>query len=74
MLPVEFLRHEAHWNDIMSRVEMHIVATRDLFFDVAGRFFDMEVGESLHSENSRESGPHGGCMLLLAGGWTPVPA
>lgn len=71
-MPVDDFAHEARWNDIMSRVEMHLVARRTLEFTVAGETFGMVEGESIHSENSHKYCPRGGRMLLLAGGWTPV--
>ena len=36
-IPVDAFRHEARWNDILSRIEMHLVATRDVDFTIAGR-------------------------------------
>lgn len=71
-IPVDAFRHEARWNDIMSRIEMHLVAGRGVEFTVAGEPFRMVEGESIHSENSHKYGPRGGRMLLLAGGWTPI--
>lgn len=71
-IPTDAFRHEARWNDIMSRVEMHLVATRDVEFSVAGHPFRLAQGASIHSENSHKYGPRGGRMLLLAGGWTPL--
>ncbi|GAA4024879.1 L-histidine N(alpha)-methyltransferase [Sphingomonas swuensis] len=71
-IPVGSFVHEARWNDIMSRIEMHLVATADVTFEVAGRSFAMAAGESIHSENSHKYGPRGGRLLLLAGGWTPI--
>ena len=71
-VPIDAFRHEARWNDIMSRVEMHLVASRNLEFTVEGNAFQMSEGESIHSENSHKYGPRGGRMLLLAGGWTPL--
>jgi len=71
-IPIDAFRHEARWNDIMSRVEMHLVATRDVEFTVAGQPFRFAGGSSIHSENSHKYGPRGGRMLLLAGGWTPL--
>src|SRR5262249_14495183 len=38
-IPVEAFRHEARWNDILSRIEIHLVARRDVSFTVAGRDF-----------------------------------
>lgn len=71
-IPLETFVHEARWNDIMSRIEMHLVAREPVTFEVAGQSFHMAAGESIHSENSHKYGPRGGRMLLLAGGWTPV--
>ncbi len=71
-IPVDAFRHEARWNDILSRIEMHLVATRDVAFTVSGRRFSFAEGSSIHTENSHKYGPRGGRVLLLAGGWTPV--
>ena len=71
-IPVDAFRHEARWNDILSRIEMHLVATRDVEFTVAGRSFSFAAGESIHTENSHKYGRRGARLLLLAGGWTPV--
>jgi len=71
-IPVEAFRHEARWNDILSRIEIHLVALRDVRFTVAGTAFQFASGSSIHAENSHKYGPRGGRVLLLAGGWTPV--
>ncbi len=71
-IPVDAFRHEARWNDILSRIEMHLVATRDVEFTVAGAPFSLAKGESIHTENSHKYGRRGARLLLLAGGWTPV--
>jgi L-histidine N-alpha-methyltransferase len=71
-IPVEAYRHDARWNDILSRIEIHLVATRDVAFTVSGESFSFARGSSLHVENSHKYGPRGGRVLLLAGGWTPV--
>ena len=70
--PVNAFRHEARWNDILSRIEIHLVATRDLSFGVSGQHFSFAQGSSIHIENSHKYGPRGARLLLLAGGWTPV--
>lgn len=70
-IPTDAFRHEARWNDILSRIEMHLVATRDVAFSIAGRSFRFAQGRSIHTENSHKYGPRGGRVLLLAGGWTP---
>jgi dimethylhistidine N-methyltransferase len=71
-IPLDAFRHEARWNDILSRMEMHLVATREVRFSVSGRQFRFAKGSSIHTENSHKYGPRGGRVLLLAGGWTPV--
>jgi len=71
-VPLDAFRHEARWNDILSRIEMHLVATRDVAFSIAGQPFRFAAGSSIHTENSHKYGPRGGRVLLLAGGWTPV--
>ena len=71
-IPVDAFRHDARWNDILSRIEIHLVATRDVTFSVTGRSFSFTRGSSIHVENSHKYGPRGGRVLLLAGGWTPI--
>ena len=71
-IPLDAFVHEARWNDMLTRVEMHLVAVRDVEFSIDGRRFAFAEGQSIHSENSHKYGPRGGRLLLLAGGWTPV--
>jgi dimethylhistidine N-methyltransferase len=71
-IPLDAFRHEARWNDILSRIEMHLVATRSSSFEIAGRSFHFAAGTSIHTENSHKYGPRGSRVLLLAGGWTPI--
>jgi dimethylhistidine N-methyltransferase len=71
-IPVAAFRHEARWNDILSRIEMHLVATRDVDFAIAGQRFHFDQGSSIHTENSHKYERRGARLLLLAGGWTPI--
>jgi dimethylhistidine N-methyltransferase len=71
-IPVEAFRHQARWNDMMGRIEMHLVATRDVEFRIEDRRFAFARGQSIHTENSHKYGPRGARLLLLAGGWTPL--
>jgi dimethylhistidine N-methyltransferase len=71
-IPVDAFRHEARWNDILSRIEMHLVADRDVEFTISGQPFSFKAGSSIHTENSHKYGQRGARLLLLAGGWTPV--
>ncbi|HEX2803055.1 MAG TPA: L-histidine N(alpha)-methyltransferase [Sphingomicrobium sp.] len=71
-IPLDAFRHEARWNDILSRIEMHLVAVRDVDFTIAGKPFSFAKGESIHTENSHKYERRGARLLLLAGGWTPL--
>jgi L-histidine N-alpha-methyltransferase len=71
-IPVDAFIHEARWNDMLGRIEMHLMASRDAHFSVAGQAFFFAEGASIHTENSHKYGPRGARLLLLAGGWTPV--
>jgi dimethylhistidine N-methyltransferase len=71
-IPIDAFRHEARWNDILSRIEMHLVTTLDVAFSIDGQAFRFASGSSIHTENSHKYGARGGRVLLLAGGWTPV--
>ncbi|MEW4447571.1 L-histidine N(alpha)-methyltransferase [Qipengyuania sp. JC766] len=71
-IPVDSLRHLAHWNDDFARVEMHLEAQEDIAFEVAGQRFEMAKGETIHTENSHKFHRRSANLLLLAGGWTPV--
>jgi dimethylhistidine N-methyltransferase len=71
-IPVDAFRHEARWNDILSRIEIHLVAKRDVRFSVLGQDFSFTQDSSIHVENSHKYGQRGGRVLLLAGGWTPI--
>ena len=71
-IPIDAFRHEARWNQMLSRIEMHLVATRDVDFAINGRSFHFARGSSIHTENSHKYGRNGARVLLLAGGWTPV--
>jgi dimethylhistidine N-methyltransferase len=71
-IPVDAFRHEARWADMLGRIEMHLVATRDVDFTVGGQKFQFAEGQSIHTENSHKYGQRGARLLLLAGGWTPI--
>ena len=70
-IPIDAFVHEARWNDMLSRIEMHLRAVRDVQFTVEGQGFAFAAGATIHTENSHKYGPRGGRLLLLAGGWTP---
>ena len=71
-IPMDAFDHQARWNDMLGRIEMHLVANRDVEFRVEGQAFRFAKGQSIHTENSHKYGPRGSRLLLLAGGWTPL--
>ncbi|MBA4766654.1 MAG: L-histidine N(alpha)-methyltransferase [Porphyrobacter sp.] len=71
-IPVDAFAHEARWNDAFARIEMHLVARRDVSFAVSGQRFAMRSGESIHTENSHKFTKRSGQMLLAAAGWEPL--
>ncbi len=71
-IPIDAFRHEARWNDDRARIEMHLVASRDVDFTVDGRSFAIPAGESIHTENSHKYGSRDARILLRSGGWTPI--
>lgn len=70
-IPLDAFAHEARWNDPFARIEMHLVAQRDVSFTVSGERFAMTAGETIHTENSHKFTKRSGQMLLAAGGWEP---
>lgn len=71
-IPLDAFVHEARWNDMLSRIEMHLRAVRDVAFTIEGQRFTFAEGATIHTENSHKYGARGGRLLLLAGGWTPL--
>ena len=71
-IPVEAFVHRAVWNDTEARIEMHLEATRDVFFAVAGENFEMATGDIIHTENSHKYDLRSIRLLLRAGGWSPI--
>ena len=70
-VPRDAFAHQARWNAALARIEMHLVASRDVRFSVAGEPFAMARGETIHTENSHKYDRNSATMLLIAGGWTP---
>ncbi len=71
-IPVSAFVHRAIWNDTEARIEMHLEATRDVSFAVAGENFEMATGETIHTENSHKYDLRSIRLLLRAGGWSPI--
>jgi L-histidine Nalpha-methyltransferase len=71
-VPVDAFRHVVRWDDDEARIEMHLEAIRDIHFEVDGASFSLSKGETIHTENSLKYGRRDACVLLRAGGWTPI--
>lgn len=71
-IPVDAFEHRADWADSIGRIEMHLVATRDVGFTVAGRRFAMTEGETIHTENSHKYTLEEARLLARASGWEPL--
>ena len=70
-VPVEAFEHRAMWNDALGRIEMHLVATRNVAFQAAGKRFAIAAGETIHTENSYKYTPEEARLLARASGWEP---
>jgi L-histidine Nalpha-methyltransferase len=68
-IPVEAFAHRATWRPALGRIEMHLVAQRDVSFTVCDRKFDLDVEESIHTENSYKYLPEEIAILAGASGW-----
>lgn len=70
-IPVQHFKHVARWNEGRSRIEMHLMAARHVVFEVGCESFEMEEGETIHTENSYKYSQEEARLLLRAGGWEP---
>jgi L-histidine N-alpha-methyltransferase len=62
-------RHEAVWNDRESRIEMHLVSTRDQTVRLAGTTIPFREMESIHTENSYKHTPERLIEIAGRAGW-----
>ena len=64
-------RHEARWNPVLERIEMHLVARRAQSVGLGGRRIRFEAGESIHTESSHKYRPDRLRALAESAGWRP---
>jgi dimethylhistidine N-methyltransferase len=62
-------RHRALWNAAESRIEMHLVSTRDQIALIDGEAVRFGRGESIHTENSHKYVPERFARLVWQAGW-----
>lgn len=53
-IDAEAFRHEARYDDTLDRIEMHLVARYPTKIVIDGREFELDAGESLHTESSHK--------------------
>jgi len=62
--------HRALWNEVFSRIEMHLVSRSAQKVRLAGRLFDFASGETIHTENSHKYTLDGFGALAARAGWS----
>ncbi len=68
-LDVDAFDHRAVWNDAQSRIEMHLVSTRDQRTQIGNRTIALAKGEAIHTENSHKYRPEAFQALAERSGW-----
>jgi dimethylhistidine N-methyltransferase len=67
---VDAFAHEARWNAEAQRMEMHLVATRDMEATIGGARVSFVEGETIHTESSRKFTENTVRELAISAGWT----
>jgi dimethylhistidine N-methyltransferase len=68
-LDLDAFDHRAVWNDAESRIEMHLVSSRDQTAGIAGRTIVFTHGEVIHTESSHKYRPESFVALVERAGW-----
>jgi dimethylhistidine N-methyltransferase len=71
-LDPKVFKHKAFYNGDAGRIEMHLVSTRPQKLRVNGHCFDLEAGESIHTENSYKYTPDEFLSLAKGSGFSEV--
>lgn len=66
---LRFFKHEARFNKDKSRIEMHVLSTREQTVIVAGTEIKFAQGESIHTENSHKYSAEQFTRLIEGTGW-----
>ncbi|WP_263263344.1 ergothioneine biosynthesis protein EgtB [Pseudomonas sp. RIT-PI-S] len=66
---LEHFHHEARWNAVEQRIEMHLVSACEQQVTVHGQAFTFAQGETLHTENCHKFTPASFTALAARGGW-----
>jgi uncharacterized SAM-dependent methyltransferase len=65
-------RHRAFYNVAGHRIEMHLESLTAQSVEVAGRRFEFQKGETIHTENSYKYTVESFRALAEVAGWRPV--
>src|SRR6267142_12585 len=68
-LDLDAFDHRAVWNEAESRIEMHLVSSRDQTARIGSRTIRFTDGEVIHTENSHKYRPESFEALVERGGW-----
>jgi len=66
---IERFAHQVVWNDVASRIEMHLVSLADQQVRVAGHMIRFSEGETIHTENSYKYDAESFAALAEEAGW-----
>lgn len=64
--------HRAFYDERIGRIEMHLVARRDLSCRLGDRPLQLRAGETLHTENSYKYAPEEFLALAAGAGFAPL--
>jgi dimethylhistidine N-methyltransferase len=65
--------HSAFYNAPQQRIEMHLVSRRRQKVELGGECYELEEGETLHTENSHKFTVEGMRALAIGAGFGPGP-
>src|ERR1700694_1956970 len=68
-LDLDAFDHRAVWNEAESRIEMHLVSSRDQTARIGSHSIVFTQGESIHTESSHKYRPESFEALVERGGW-----
>jgi predicted SnoaL-like aldol condensation-catalyzing enzyme len=68
-LDPDAFEHRAVWNEVESRIEMHLVSSRDQTARIGSRTIVFSEGEVIHTESSHKYRPESFEALVERGGW-----
>ena len=68
----ENFRHKAFYNSKDGRVEMHLASRKKQSFSIGGLHFEMNKGETIHTENSYKYSPNEFISLASKSGFAKI--